>query len=126
MPVAHAATYGLRRGEARGVSGLHQELGQERIQGCVDVAVAVNKARSLPDFEQRVKHLLGTFFNVNTIRVLFFDTESQTFLHHLIHQGLALLLGFLLRQLDVLETIAVETGRNHLVFVTCVNLKHAQ
>lgn len=52
----------------------------ERMQACMDVAVEVNKARSLQDFEQRVKHLFGTFFNVGSVRLLFFDAEQKCLL----------------------------------------------
>merc|ERR1712032_1439109 len=52
----------------------------DRMQACVDVTVAVNKARSLPDFEQRVKHLLGSFFDVNTVRVLFYNEDTNKLL----------------------------------------------
>lgn len=52
----------------------------ERMRSCFDVSVAVNQARSLPDFEQRVKTLLGNFFGVNTVRVLFYDADSNELL----------------------------------------------
>jgi len=52
----------------------------ERQRACVEVAVAVNKARSLADFEQRIKHLLGPFFGANIVRVLFFDADNQKLL----------------------------------------------
>lgn len=52
----------------------------DRMHACVDVTVAINKARSLPDFEQRVKTLLGTFFSVNTVRTLFYDAETESLL----------------------------------------------
>lgn len=52
----------------------------ERNRSCIDSAVLVNKAKSIADFEQRVKHLLGSFFKVNTIRVLFYDPETDSLL----------------------------------------------
>jgi len=52
----------------------------DRMHACVDVSVAINQARSLPDFEQRVKHLLGKFFGVTTVRVLFFEPETNELL----------------------------------------------
>jgi len=57
-----------------------KEIVLERMRGCVDVAVVVNKARSLPDFEQRVKHMLGNFFAVHIVRVLFYDDDSEQLL----------------------------------------------
>lgn len=52
----------------------------ERQRACVEVAVAVNKARNLADFEQRIKHLLGPFFGANIVRVLFYDADNQKLL----------------------------------------------
>lgn len=52
----------------------------DRMHSCVDVSGAINQARSLPDFEQRVKHLLGNFFGVTTVRVLFYDSETNELL----------------------------------------------
>merc|ERR1711865_1331327 len=52
----------------------------DRMRSCVDVSVAINQARSLPDFEQRVKHLLGNFFGVTTVRVLFYELETNELL----------------------------------------------
>jgi len=52
----------------------------DRMRSCVDVTVAINQARSLPDFEQRVKHLLGNFFAVNTVRVLFYEIDTDELL----------------------------------------------
>lgn len=52
----------------------------DRMHSCVDVSGAINQARSLPDFEQRVKHLLGEFFGVTTVRVLFYDSETNELL----------------------------------------------
>jgi GAF domain-containing protein len=52
----------------------------DRMRDCVEVAVSINQAKSLPDFEQRVKHLLGDFFQVTSVRVLFYDEESQELL----------------------------------------------
>jgi GAF domain-containing protein len=52
----------------------------DHMRTCVNVSVAINQARSLPDFEQRVKHELGNFFAVTTVRVLFFEEETQELL----------------------------------------------
>lgn len=52
----------------------------DHMRSCVDVSVAINQARSLPDFEQRVKHMLGDFFGVTTVRVLFFDSDTNELL----------------------------------------------
>mmetsp|Transcript_56336 Transcript_56336/g.98396 ORF Transcript_56336/g.98396 Transcript_56336/m.98396 type:complete len:644 (-) Transcript_56336:34-1965(-) len=52
----------------------------DRMRACVDVAVGINKARSLSDFEQRVKHQMSTFFTVTTVRVLFYDAEAEELL----------------------------------------------
>jgi uncharacterized protein YigA (DUF484 family) len=52
----------------------------DRVRSCVDISVAINQARSLPDFEQRVKHLIGQFFNVTTVRVLFYEPETNELL----------------------------------------------
>lgn len=52
----------------------------DRMRACVDVAVGINKARSLSDFEQRVKTQMSTFFTVTTVRVLFYDAESEELL----------------------------------------------
>lgn len=52
----------------------------DRMRACVDVAVGINKARSLSDFEQRVKHQMSTFFTVQTVRVLFYDAEAEELL----------------------------------------------
>eukprot|EP00929_Paragymnodinium_shiwhaense_P038617 TRINITY_DN20390_c0_g1_i1.p1 TRINITY_DN20390_c0_g1~~TRINITY_DN20390_c0_g1_i1.p1 ORF type:complete len:832 (-),score=168.50 TRINITY_DN20390_c0_g1_i1:64-2559(-) len=57
-----------------------KELELSRHSECVDVAISVNKARSLPDFEQLVKHHLGPFFKVNTVRVLFYDQGTEKLL----------------------------------------------
>eukprot|EP00927_Polykrikos_kofoidii_P022266 TRINITY_DN20827_c0_g1_i1.p1 TRINITY_DN20827_c0_g1~~TRINITY_DN20827_c0_g1_i1.p1 ORF type:complete len:849 (-),score=167.76 TRINITY_DN20827_c0_g1_i1:123-2669(-) len=54
------------------------ELGRQRESA--EVTVTVNKARSLPDFEQRVKHLLCTFFAVRVVRILFFNAETEELL----------------------------------------------
>jgi hypothetical protein len=51
-----------------------------RMRTCFDVSVAVNQARSLADFEQRVKTLLGEFFGVTTVRVLFYDEDNKELL----------------------------------------------
>lgn len=56
------------------------ERSLDRMRTCVDIAVAINQARSLPDFEQRVKHLLGNFFAVNTVRVLFYEADTNELL----------------------------------------------
>uniref|UniRef100_A0A7S4VC91 GAF domain-containing protein n=1 Tax=Alexandrium monilatum TaxID=311494 RepID=A0A7S4VC91_9DINO len=52
----------------------------ERQRACVEVAIAINKARNLADFEQRLKHLLGPFFSANTVRILFYDSDNQRLL----------------------------------------------
>lgn len=52
----------------------------DHMHHCVDVSVAINQAKSLPDFEQRVKHMLGNFFQVTTVRVLFYDGETHELL----------------------------------------------
>jgi len=52
----------------------------DRMRVCVDVAVSINQAKSLPDFEQRAKHLLGNFFQVTCVRILFYDDETQELL----------------------------------------------
>jgi len=52
----------------------------DRMHSCVDVSVAINQARSLADFEQRVKTLLGNFFGVTTVRVLFYDSSTDELL----------------------------------------------
>eukprot|EP00930_Biecheleria_cincta_P020039 TRINITY_DN15145_c0_g1_i3.p1 TRINITY_DN15145_c0_g1~~TRINITY_DN15145_c0_g1_i3.p1 ORF type:complete len:660 (+),score=99.58 TRINITY_DN15145_c0_g1_i3:42-1982(+) len=51
-----------------------------RTQAIMDGAVNVSKARSLADFEQRVRQLFTNFFSVNTIRVLIYDKESHMLL----------------------------------------------
>mmetsp|Transcript_28082 Transcript_28082/g.61304 ORF Transcript_28082/g.61304 Transcript_28082/m.61304 type:complete len:648 (-) Transcript_28082:167-2110(-) len=69
-------------------SGLLQQLERleyksrvlHKMSGCVEAVVAMNKCRSLPDFEQRVKHLFGMLFSVNLVRVLFFDEETGNLL----------------------------------------------
>jgi len=58
-----------------------RQRGVDRMRTCMEVAVEVNKARSLPDFEQRAKHLLSTFFNVNTVRLFFYDPGTNTLLN---------------------------------------------
>jgi len=60
------------------IEGKHRLL--EKMRSCVDVSVAINQARTLPDFEQRVKHMLGNFFSVSTVRVLFFDDTTNELL----------------------------------------------
>lgn len=60
------------------IEGKHRLL--EKMRSCVDVSVAINQARTLPDFEQRVKHLLGNFFSVSTVRVLFYDDTTNELL----------------------------------------------
>jgi len=55
-----------------------EQLG--RYAESVNVATGLNKARSLPDFEQLVKCHLGTFFRVNAVRVLFYDHNSEKLL----------------------------------------------
>jgi len=52
----------------------------DRTRHIMDAAIDVNKAKTLADFEQRVKHLFSGFFCVNTIRVLFFDPDSKSLL----------------------------------------------
>mmetsp|Transcript_66796 Transcript_66796/g.118245 ORF Transcript_66796/g.118245 Transcript_66796/m.118245 type:complete len:605 (+) Transcript_66796:44-1858(+) len=52
----------------------------DRTRAVQEAAVNVNKAKTLADFEQRVKHLFANFFSVNTIRVLFFDREQHMLL----------------------------------------------
>merc|ERR1719336_866318 len=59
---------------------MDRQRGVDRMRACMDVAVEVNKARSLQDFEQRVKHLFGTFFNVGSVRLLFYDSERKCLL----------------------------------------------
>merc|ERR1719277_781504 len=59
---------------------MNRQRGVDRMRACMDVAVEVNKARSLQDFEQRVKHLFGTFFNVGSVRLLFYDSERKCLL----------------------------------------------
>jgi len=51
-----------------------------RMKECVDVNVAINEAKTLPELEQRVKHLLGNFFSVYTVRVLFYDEKTDELL----------------------------------------------
>eukprot|EP00440_Ansanella_granifera_P071233 gb/GFBE01077313.1/.p1 GENE.gb/GFBE01077313.1/~~gb/GFBE01077313.1/.p1 ORF type:complete len:654 (+),score=142.17 gb/GFBE01077313.1/:1-1962(+) len=48
----------------------------DRTRAVMEVAINVNKAKTLADFEQRVKHLFSGFFSVNTIRVIFYDPET--------------------------------------------------
>lgn len=50
------------------------------VKNCVDIAVVVNKAGSLRDFEQRLKHQFAAFFHVRTVRVLFFNAPANTLL----------------------------------------------
>jgi len=52
----------------------------DRTRHIMEAAIDVNKAKTLADFEQRVKHLFSGFFCVNTIRVLFFDPDSKSLL----------------------------------------------
>eukprot|EP00812_Abedinium_dasypus_P009026 NODE_2745_length_884_cov_227.025332.p1 GENE.NODE_2745_length_884_cov_227.025332~~NODE_2745_length_884_cov_227.025332.p1 ORF type:complete len:234 (+),score=84.33 NODE_2745_length_884_cov_227.025332:3-704(+) len=52
----------------------------DRMRQCIDIVVAVNKARSLTDFEQRLKHLLSSFFDVKVVRVLFFNPDTEELL----------------------------------------------
>jgi len=54
-----------------------KRLALKQLRSCVDVAVAINQAMSLADFEQRAKHLLGNFFGVNIVRVLFYDSDTD-------------------------------------------------
>lgn len=49
----------------------------KQMRSCVDVAVAINQAMSLADFEQRTKYHFGNFFAVTTARVLFYDSETD-------------------------------------------------
>merc|ERR1712107_269555 len=46
----------------------------------VNIVVAVNKAQGLPDLEKHLQHLLGTFFSVSVVRLLFFNAESEELL----------------------------------------------
>jgi len=52
----------------------------DRTRSIMEGAIDVNKAKTLADFEQRVKHLFSSFFSVSTIRVLFFDPDSKSLL----------------------------------------------
>jgi len=52
----------------------------DRMQEMVEVAVAINRPRTLPDFEQRAKNLLASFFDVNVVRVLFYSKETDKLL----------------------------------------------
>eukprot|EP00811_Abedinium_folium_P027149 NODE_4081_length_1939_cov_4.811258.p1 GENE.NODE_4081_length_1939_cov_4.811258~~NODE_4081_length_1939_cov_4.811258.p1 ORF type:complete len:624 (-),score=187.75 NODE_4081_length_1939_cov_4.811258:68-1885(-) len=54
--------------------------GLDRMRQCTDIFVAVNKARSLTDFEQRLKHLLSSFFDVKVVRVLFLNPDTEELL----------------------------------------------
>lgn len=65
-----------------GVLEHHEQLGlvmrsQARVRECVEIASNVNKAKSLSDFEHRVKLALGQYFRVNMVRVLFYDHEAR-------------------------------------------------
>lgn len=48
-----------------------------KLHTCMDIAIEVNKALSLHDFEQRTKHLLGDLFNVTSVRVLYYSEEQK-------------------------------------------------
>jgi len=52
----------------------------ERVRAVQEAAITVNKAKTLADFEQRVKHMFAGFFSVNTIRVLFYDRDQHVLL----------------------------------------------
>jgi len=52
----------------------------EHMNACMDVAVEVNKAKHVLDFEQRVRQSLTSIFNASLVRVLFFDPDSQKLL----------------------------------------------
>lgn len=52
----------------------------DRTKSIMEGAIDVNKAKTLADFEQRVKHLFSSFFSVSTIRVLFFDPDNRSLL----------------------------------------------
>lgn len=45
-----------------------------------EIGTALNKAKSLADFEQRAKFELSKFFNVVMVRVLFYDEANSEFL----------------------------------------------
>eukprot|EP00747_Dinoflagellata_sp_TGD_P169020 gnl/TRDRNA2_/TRDRNA2_196839_c0_seq1.p1 gnl/TRDRNA2_/TRDRNA2_196839_c0~~gnl/TRDRNA2_/TRDRNA2_196839_c0_seq1.p1 ORF type:complete len:655 (+),score=111.92 gnl/TRDRNA2_/TRDRNA2_196839_c0_seq1:50-2014(+) len=85
---------------AGGILEQRERLGQthrlvDRMQSCTDVTVAVNKAKSLPDFEQRVKHMLSNFFGVSVVRVLLFNVETQELIisKAQMHRGSAMSIG---------------------------------
>jgi len=48
-----------------------------RMKDCLEMAVNLNKAKSIRDFEQRMKHLFGFFFDVGFVRLLYYDEGSQ-------------------------------------------------
>lgn len=50
---------------------------QGRARDCLAISAAVNGARSLADFEQRVKILLADFFDVACVRLCFYDSEKR-------------------------------------------------
>ncbi|CAK0893449.1 unnamed protein product, partial [Prorocentrum cordatum] len=48
-----------------------------RMKDCLEMAVNLNKAKSIRDFEQRMKHLFGFFFDVGFVRLLYYDEGSR-------------------------------------------------
>jgi len=51
-----------------------------RVVRCFQIAAIVCKARTVADFEQRVKYALGYFFNVMMVRVLFYNESADELL----------------------------------------------
>lgn len=51
---------------------------QDRARDCLKIAAEVGGTRTLPDFEQKVKLLLASFFNVAAVRLCFYDQEHKT------------------------------------------------
>lgn len=51
-----------------------------QMQDCLNIALSFGKAKSLADFEQRVKTELTRFFNVMFVRILFYDSQSRELL----------------------------------------------
>ncbi|CAE8709242.1 unnamed protein product [Polarella glacialis] len=52
----------------------------ERTRASMEGTINVNKAISLADFEHRAKQVMAGFFAVNTIRVLFYDSDTKSLL----------------------------------------------
>lgn len=78
----HSAWLGLACSVAGGLltqaDRLHRRSEMcSRMKDCLEMAVNLNKAKSIRDFEQRMKHLFGFFFDVGFVRLLYYDEGSR-------------------------------------------------